>query len=106
MSSLSNYLSAFRNTYTTSTIAIGLYGFSNTFRIDMSVNTLKLMSISMFIYSFLYGLNATLIFKNELKKMDKVEPLVYNYLYFSYAFLGLLAILIALTLLRLVRRIF
>lgn len=111
---MNSFHSASRNVFLTSSIGIAMYGFSNTFKLDMSVNIIKLISILIFIFSFVLGLNTIVMYKRYLKVLKKdtenlpnyIDLQVWrNYLYITYFYLCVLLIIICLAILRLINRI-
>lgn len=112
---MNGFLSGSRNIFLTSSIGIAMYGFSNTFKLDMSVNVVKLISIGIFIFSFLLGLNTLIGYKRyyDILKKDKKNVPEYvdfqiwnNFLYITSIYLIILFLIICLTTLRLYNRIF
>jgi hypothetical protein len=111
---MNSFQSATRNVFLTSSIGIAMYGFSNTFQLDMSVNLIKLLSILIFIFSFFLGLNSVIMMKRYLKILRKNKDILpnyvdleiwRNYLYINYFYLCLLLVIISLTTIRLINRI-
>lgn len=67
---VNGYYSATRNIFLTSSIAIAVYSFSNTFKISSSENITKIVSILIFILSILYGINSTFSYYNYIKHLQ------------------------------------
>ena len=57
LSYYSGYISACRNIFLTSSIAIALFGYSSTFKINSSINIVKISSLGILIFSILYSIN-------------------------------------------------
>ena len=70
---LNTYLSAIRNTIISLTLGIGIFGFSKTFKDKKSSLILRFLSIVIYVYSFITGLNTSLMLHSYLKKMENLD---------------------------------
>lgn len=70
---INTYLSAIRNTIISLTLGIGIFGFSKTFKDKKSSLILRFLSIFIYFYSFVTGLNTSLMLHSYLKKMDNLD---------------------------------
>ena len=83
MSSLGNvqsyyngYISACRNIFLTSSVAIILYGFSNSFKTSSSISVVRFSSTFVFLFALLYGFTTVLGMFRYIKEIEKSnEPL-------------------------------
>tara|TARA_B110000285_G_scaffold129699_1_gene145907 strand:+ start:556 stop:939 length:384 start_codon:yes stop_codon:yes gene_type:complete len=103
---MNGFYSSSRNVFLTVSIAVAMYGFSSTFKLGVSVGVIKDMSLLIFIFSFMLGVNNIHIFYNYIKALEKerdngeVLPIYVNlklwrrYLYIKIYFMILLIILI------------
>lgn len=103
---MNGFYSSSRNVFLTVSIAIAMYGFASSFKLDVSINMIKDISLLIFIFSFMLGVNNIHIFYNYIKALEKerdngdVLPLYVNlklwrrYLYIKIYFMILLIILI------------
>ena len=103
---MNGFYSSSRNVFLTVSIAVAMYGFSSTFKLGVSVGVIKDMSLLIFIFSFMLGVNNIHIFYNYIKALEKerdngeVLPLYVNlklwrrYLYIKIYFMIILIILI------------
>ena len=112
---MNGFLSGSRNIFLTSSIGIAMYGFSNTFKLDVSVNVVKMISITIFLFSFLLGVNTLIGYKRYydiLKKDEKNVPeyvdfqIWNNFLYITSIYLIILFMIITVTSTRLYNRVF
>ena len=103
---MNGFYSSSRNVFLTVSIAIAMYGFSGSFKLGVSVDMIKDISLLIFIFSFMLGVNNIHIFYNYIKALEKerdngdVLPLYVNlklwkrYLYIKIYFMILLIVLI------------
>ena len=103
---MNGFYSSSRNVFLTVSIAIAMYGFSGSFKLGVSVDMIKDISLLIFIFSFMLGINNIHIFYNYIKALEKerdngdVLPLYVNlklwrrYLYIKIYFMILLIVLI------------
>ena len=105
---INGFHSAFRNILVTSSLAIVLYGFSNTFKLNKSIDIIKIMSLVIFIISFLQGLNTAVGFYRYYKILepqnnlpDEVDLQIWwNYLLITVFYLVILLIIIIIAFIR------
>ena len=70
------FTSACRNIFLTSSVALALFGYSNTFKLSSSVDLTKVASMCILVFSVLYGLNTVVGMTKYIKKVEKSnEPL-------------------------------
>ena len=67
------FISVSRNVFLTSSIAVALYGYSNSFKIGSSVNIVKLFSISIILFAMLYAINGIIGMTNYIRILEKSE---------------------------------
>ena len=103
---MNGFYSSSRNVFLTVSIAIAMYGFSGSFKLGVSVDMIKDISLLIFIFSLMLGINNIHIFYNYIKALEKerdngdVLPLYVDlklwrrYLYIKIYFMILLIILI------------
>ena len=111
---INSFHSASRNVFLTSSIGVAIYGFSNTFKIGLSVNIIKIISIITFMFSLMLGVNTLMGFKRyyDILEQDKDNLPNYvdleiwrNYLYITSIYIGILCAIVIVALLRLFNRI-
>ena len=95
------YISNMRNMYTTSSIGLASLALSN--RLKNHKNLLKILSLSIFLYSAFYGFNSTRYFYQYLKLMrnkknlSEFDQLQLNHgsewIYLSYIYIFILIVL-------------
>jgi len=110
---LNFYMSALRNMFLLSSIAIGLVGFSDRFAFNKR-QLVKIFAIGVLLIAILIGNTSTNIFKeihlkhmnsDELVPSDKVvleQARIFPI--FAYVYTGILAVLIATLLIRIIKR--
>lgn len=116
---MNSYLSAIRNTIISLTLGIGIFGFSKTFKDKKSALILRFLSIVLYFYSFVTGLNTSLMLRAYLKKMknidEKIQAEIPGYINFKfwkvYLILGyslcvIVMLLILLALHRFIKKLF
>ena len=109
---MNGYHSASRNVFLVSSVAIALYGFSGTFKLDKSVNIIKTLSLFIFLCAFFQGINTiySLYKYIEYIKTDKNIQgylnlnVMYNYLLITSGYTLLLGIVITLAFIRFLNR--
>jgi len=111
---MNSFHSASRNVFLTSSIGVAIYGFANTFKIGISVNIIKIISIITFMFSLMLGVNTLMGFKRyyDILEQDKDNLPNYvdleiwrNYLYITSIYIGILCAIVIVALLRLFNRI-
>ena len=67
---INGFHSSFRNILVTSSLAIVLYGFSNTFKLNKSIDIIKIISLVIFILSFMvyFGLESRMSYVYKSKR--------------------------------------
>jgi len=109
---INGWYSASRNVFLTVSVAVAMYGFSDSFKLKYSTHIVKDISLLIFIFSFMLGINNILFFNNYIKKMEK-EKNVPNYvdidswkrhMYIKIYFMILLAIIIIAIFVRFINR--
>ena len=95
------YVSIMRNMYLTSSIGLAAMAFSG--RFTRHTKLVKLLALSIFIYSAFYGFNSTRYFKQYLELLGKQDDLSElnhmqlkqwsEWIYLSYFYIGILVIL-------------
>ena len=68
---VNGWYSASRNVFLTVSVAVAMYGFSDSFKLKYSTHIVKDISLLIFIFSFMLGLNNIVFFYNYIKKMEK-----------------------------------
>jgi hypothetical protein len=115
---INGFYSNSRNVFLTVSIAIAMYGFSNSFNIGVSQHGIKDISLLIFLFSLMTGINNVVLFNNYIKGLEKEElagaelPLYLDlngwkrYLYIKIYFLVLLVCIITAVFVRLYIRRF
>jgi hypothetical protein len=103
---MNGFYSSSRNVFLTVSIAVAMYGFAASFKVGVSIDMIKDISLLIFIFSFMLGINNIHIFYNYIKALEKerdngeVLPIYVNlklwrrYLYIKIYFMVLLIVLI------------
>ena len=65
------FVSVSRNVYLTSSIALAVYSYSNSFKLSSSDISIRLISVSIFIFALLILVNGTISFNNYLENLKK-----------------------------------
>ena len=103
---MNGFYSSSRNVFLTVSIAVAMYGFAGSFNLGVSIDMVKDISLLIFVFSFLLGLNNIHIFYNYIKALEKdrdngnVLPVYVDlkiwkrYLYLKIYFMVLLVIII------------
>lgn len=108
---INGYISGIRNVFLLTTVGIGMYGFSKSFKNKNSETIMRLFSITIYSFALLYLLNTNFLFKKYLDKMEKspdreILPeyidLKYwkNYEYLGWVYSSILTIIILLAIKR------
>ena len=115
---MNGFYSSSRNVFLTVSIAIAMYGFAGSFKLGVSVDMIKDISLLILIFSFMLGLNNIHIFYNYIKALEKekyngeILPIYVNlklwkrYLYIKIYFMILLSLLMIASSRRLLKRRF
>ena len=115
---MNGFYSASRNVFLTVTVSIAIYGFSNTFNLDISKNVVKDISLLIFIFSFCLGINNIIMLNDYINILEKDEksgtelPPYINlkswkrHMYIKIYFLLILALIIIATTKRFIKRRF
>lgn len=113
---INGFYSSSRNVFLTVSVAIAMYGFSESFKIGVSKHVVKDLSLLILLFSFMLGLTNIIFFNKYIKVLERedkeVLPLYVDlklwktYLYIKSYFVLLLGLLIAAGLVRLIRRRF
>jgi hypothetical protein len=111
---MNSFHSASRNVFLTSSIGVAMYGFANTFKMGVSVNIIKIISIMVFVFSFVLGVNTLMGFKRYYDILEKnkanlpnyVDLEIWrNYMYLTGIYLAILCVIVLVVLTRLSNRI-
>jgi hypothetical protein len=70
---INGFYSNSRNVFLTVSIAIAMYGFSNSFNLGVSQDVVKDISLLIFVFSFMTGINNVLLFNNYIKGLEKEQ---------------------------------
>ena len=111
---INGYISGVRNIFLLTTVGIGMYGFSKSFKNKQSEAIMRLFSVSIYMFAFMYLLNTNMLFRKYLNKMDKSDERKdlpeyidlehwRNYEYLTWIYSILLGIIIILALKRFVK---
>jgi hypothetical protein len=115
---INGFYSNSRNVFLTLSIGVAMYGFSNSFKLGVSQNIIKDISLLIFLFSFMTGINNVVLFNNYIKGLEKEKlagaelPLYLDlngwkrFLYIKIYFLVLLAFIIIAAFVRLYIRRF
>ena len=115
---INGFYSSSRNVFLTVSIAIAMYGFSSSFNLGVSQHGVKDISLLIFLFSFMLGINNVLLFNKYIKGLEKEKaegeehPLYIDlnswkrFLYIKIYFLLLLACIIIAGVIRLYIRKF
>jgi hypothetical protein len=109
---VNGWFSASRNVFLTVSVAVAMYGFSNSFKLKYSTHIVKDISLLIFIFSFMLGINNILFFNNYIKKMEKEKNVPHyvdidswkRHMYIKIYFMILLAIIIMAIFIRFINR--
>ena len=115
---INGFYSSSRNVFLTLSIGIAMYGFAESFKINKIKNIIKDISLFIFIFSLMLGLNNIQMFSNYIGKLEKEElngnklPAYIDlkawkrYLYIKFYFILLLLFIITVAFVRLINRRF
>jgi hypothetical protein len=115
---INGFYSSSRNVFLTLSIGVAMYGFSNSFKLGVSQNIIKDISLLIFLFSLCLGINNVVLFNNYIKGLEKEQlegeelPLYLDlngwkrYLYIKIYFLVLLILIIIAAFVRLFIRRF
>ena len=115
---INGFYSNSRNVFLTLSIGVAMYGFSNSFKLGVSQNIIKDISLLIFLFSFMTGINNVVLFNNYIKGLEKEKlagaelPLYLDlngwkrFLYIKIYFLVLLILIIIAAFVRLFIRRF
>ena len=101
---INGFYSSSRNVFLTVSIGIAMYGFSESFKIDISKHIIKDISLLIFIFSLMLGLNNIQMFYNYINNLqltgDKLPIYIdlkawKRFLYIKFYFILLLVLIIA-----------
>lgn len=107
------FTSACRNVFLTSSIALALFGYSNTFKISSSIDLIKITSMCILIFSILYGINTVVAMSRYIKKIKTYNThlspeiqldLWTNYVILTSCYILLIFIILCLALRRFLNR--
>lgn len=104
---INGYISGVRNVFLLTTVGIGMYGFSKSFKNKNSETILRLFSTMIYCFAFLYLVNTNMLFRTYLnkiqnspneEKLPEYIDLKYwrNYEYLTWIYSLLLSIIILL----------
>jgi len=68
---INGFYSSSRNVFLTVSIGIAMYGFSSSFKLGVSQHGVKDISLLIFIFSFMLGVNNVLLFNKYIKGLEK-----------------------------------
>ena len=115
---VNGFYSSSRNVFLTVSIAIAMYGFSSSFKLGVSQHGVKDISLLIFLFSLMLGINNVLLFNKYIKGIEKEKingaelPLYIDlnswkrFLYIKIYFLVLLVCIIIAAFIRLyIRRV-
>jgi hypothetical protein len=115
---INGFYSNSRNVFLTLSIGVAMYGFSNSFKLGVSQNIIKDISLLIFLFSLMTGINNVVLFNNYIKGLEKEQlageelPLYLDlngwkrFLYIKIYFLVLLILIIIAAFVRLFIRRF
>ena len=70
---INGFYSTSRNVFLTVTVSIAIYGFSDTFNLDVSKNIIKDLSVLILIFSFCLGINNVIMLNKYINILDEKE---------------------------------
>jgi hypothetical protein len=97
------FISMSRNIYLTSTVGMAMFGYSSSFKLNISQISIRILSIGVFAFSLIYLLNTTNSFKKYIKNLEEENPELPYYIdikswktfvLINYIYLAFLAIII------------
>lgn len=110
---LNGFISASRNIFLTSSVGLALFTYSSTFKIQSSIDIVKIASMGILGFAILYGLNTIYSMHHFLKLMKQQNReipkyiqvnLWENYMYLNVFYITLLFIILVLGLRRFLNR--
>ena len=75
---LNSIFSATRNSIISTSLGVGVYGFSRSLKKKKSVEIMKLLSTLLYLYSFLNLLNTNLMFRDFMIILNNKKKLTFN----------------------------
>ena len=75
---LNSIFSATRNSIISTSLGVGVYGFSRSLKKKKSVEIMKLLSTLLYLYSFLNLLNTNLMFRDFMVILNNKKKLTFN----------------------------
>ena len=106
---LNGFFSSMRNVFLLSSVGVAMFGFSNTFKLNISSNIIKLITILIFFVSLSICITNITAFSQYINILDKDKKNIPNYinlniwrsyLYLAYVYALILTILILFALIR------
>ena len=70
---INGFYSSSRNVFLTLSIGVAMYGFSNSFKLGVSQNIIKDISLLIFLFSLMTGINNVVLFNNYIKGLEKEQ---------------------------------
>ena len=67
---INGYISGVRNIFLLTTVGVGMYGFSKSFKNKQSEAIMRLFSCTIYIFALLYLINTNLLFRKYLNKIE------------------------------------
>lgn len=67
---INGYISGVRNIFLLTTVGIGMYGFSKSFKNKQSEAIMRMFSITIYCFAFLYLCNTNMLFRKYLNKIE------------------------------------
>lgn len=68
------FISMSRNIYLTSTVGMAMFGYSSSFKLNISQISIRVLSIGVFVFSLIYLLNTTNSFKKYITNLETENP--------------------------------
>ena len=111
---INGFYSASRNVFLTVSVGIAMYGFSNTFKVNISQHNIKNISLMILFFALMLGINNVIIFFRYLKKLEKDKdnlPIyvdlkyLWYHIYIKIFFIILIMIVLLSTILRIRNRL-
>ena len=106
---VNGYISMMRNMFVTSSIAIGIFGFSNNFQEFKYF--IRIVAVCILVYSCIYGIKAGRDYEEYIKFLENYDTIQEPYIYqipqwrqwimLTYIYVGILSIIILTILFRL-----
>ena len=106
---LNSFLSSFRNNVLSSSVAIVVFGFSNSFKLKTSTTFVRAISVGIFALSLCIGVNTIYALRDYIKKLEKdrdsLPPYVnlrvwYNHMYIAMGYNCFLLVMLILAVIR------